>query len=138
MFKQWFNQIDILKRWKYIEDNTLEWYTRKYTGRLFKFWRRHARLRKIKYLLLKQFQTNQKFEIIQSLKKNVEVRLNFKLLSERRIVRMEQKYFREWLQMLVSSNSMKKLRFQRNSKALLKRTSFRAWKVFVQTRRNFK
>ena len=45
IFKQWFNQVDILKRWRYLNENTHVWYIRKMRKRVFRAWRREIRLR---------------------------------------------------------------------------------------------
>ena len=45
IFKQWFNQVDILKRWRYLNENTHLWHIRKMRKRVFRAWRREIRLR---------------------------------------------------------------------------------------------
>jgi hypothetical protein len=44
VYKHWFNQIDILKRWRFLNENTEAWYLRKMRKRIFKAWRNQNRL----------------------------------------------------------------------------------------------
>lgn len=81
VFKQWFNKIDILKKWKYIEDNTLEWFIRKRKGRLFKQWRKQSRLQQMKFIVSRKheaFQTRYWFKMIE---KGTLLSLNYKSVS---------------------------------------------------------
>ena len=45
--KSWFNQIDILRKWRFLNDNTDQWYVRKLKKRIIKLWRQEIRLKKI-------------------------------------------------------------------------------------------
>ena len=47
VFKSWFNQIDILKRWRLLNENTEAWYTRKMRRRVFKSWKNQIRLKNL-------------------------------------------------------------------------------------------
>lgn len=45
--KHWFNQIDILKRWRFLNQNTEAWYARKTRKRVLRSWRNQIRLQKL-------------------------------------------------------------------------------------------
>lgn len=45
VYKSWFNLIDILKRWRFLNDNTDSWYTKKMRRRVFKSWKNQIRLK---------------------------------------------------------------------------------------------
>lgn len=44
--KAWFNQIDILKKWRFLNDNTSLFHDRKTKSRIFKAWRQEIRMKK--------------------------------------------------------------------------------------------
>jgi len=46
VFKSWFNQIDILKRWRFLNENTEHWFARKQRRRVFQAWSKEIRLKK--------------------------------------------------------------------------------------------
>jgi hypothetical protein len=48
IYKLWYNQIDILKRWRYLNENTFKWYIRKWMKKVVKGWRKETKM-KISY-----------------------------------------------------------------------------------------
>lgn len=51
ILKHWFNQIDILKRWRFLNQNTEAWYIRKTRKRVFRSWRNQIRLQKLFFIV---------------------------------------------------------------------------------------
>ena len=65
VFKAWFNQIDILKRWRFLNDNTEAWYIRKHLRRVMKAWRKEIKMKNLYFKVFdKHIDTLKKFTLL--------------------------------------------------------------------------
>jgi hypothetical protein len=56
VFKSWFNQIDILKRWRFLNENTENWFARKQRRRVFKGWCKEIRMKKTFFIVADMYE----------------------------------------------------------------------------------
>lgn len=56
VLKKLYNQIDVLRRWRYLNENSEAWYLRKSKRRIFNAWLKQIRLQKTYFVVFDRHQ----------------------------------------------------------------------------------